>query len=95
MAYYEEDGGKEDVIPELPLIISTNGDYVKLRVGPEEEEYDAEHEIEGSLLCYWVKRVMLFLFIGLLAFVFFNWVGPYIMDKVCYCFCFCNCDYCR
>ncbi|XP_028762743.1 uncharacterized protein LOC114721098 isoform X1 [Neltuma alba] len=92
MAYYGDDGGRAEVIPELPLRICSddnNGDYVKLRHGPENAEpatavgEAAEVSPTGRVgsLWYWVKLLILAVCIGLLVAVFLKWVGPFFMDK--------------
>lgn len=94
MTYYEHDGGRVEVVPELTLKIRTdddNGDYVKLRPGPEDTEPEAavggaaepSPPARGGSLWYWVKLVVLFICLGLLVAVFLKWVGPFFMDKVC------------
>ncbi|KAF3448435.1 hypothetical protein FNV43_RR09148 [Rhamnella rubrinervis] len=82
MTYYEEDG-RGEVAPQLGLRIGgdgNNGDYVKL-----EEGLDAPLEPStprrGGALWYWFRFVLLLVCLGLLAWVFLTWVGPFFMDK--------------
>lgn len=92
MTYNEEDGHHE-VVPELGLRIGggdNNGDYVKLRKGP--DEFGLEEGFDGSVepssprrrgcFCYWLRFVLLLGLLGLLGGVFVKWVGPFLMDKV-------------
>lgn len=98
MTHHEDDdGAKVEVLPELTITICTDdskGEYVKLRPGPEDSEPEVEVAVgeaaeepsspsRGGSLWYWVKLVVLLLCLGLLLAVFFKWVGPFFMDKVC------------
>ena len=98
MTYYEDDGGRGEVVPELTFPTHTdhyNGDYVKLRCGPDDSEPEATLEAVAEpppptrrwFIWYWVKLVLLFVCLGLLAAVFIKWVGPFFMDKVFNLFC--------
>lgn len=35
------------------------------------------------LVWWWARLIILLIFVGLLAAVFFKWVGPFVMNKVC------------
>lgn len=93
MTYYETDGGgrREEVVPDVTLTIQSddgNGDYVKLRANADDgSPPGAAAELSPPTLraavWYWVKLVVLFLFLGFLAVVVLVWVGPYFIDKVC------------
>lgn len=73
------------VCPELKLRIEDeNGDYVKLG---EEDGCEQEGGLEpssptqGRSLWWWMKVVLLFIFLGALAVVFLKWVGPFLIEK--------------
>lgn len=94
MTYYEHDDESVEVVPDLTIKICTgdnNGDYVKLRPGPEDSEPEAtlggaaepSPPARGRSLWYWVKLVVFLICLGLLIAVFLKWVGPFFMDKVC------------
>nr|AFK35559.1 unknown [Lotus japonicus] len=63
-----------------------DGDYVKLRWGTQ----DSQSEVAlpsppprgAAKLWFWVKLVASFLCLGLLAFIVFQWVGPFFIEKV-------------
>lgn len=87
-----------EVVPELKVRVEgdddgVNGKRVSLRQRLL-EECEAEDTYllvkEPAFSCiprrsiwFWVKLGVLLTFIGLLAAVFFRWVGPFLMDKVC------------
>ncbi|KAJ7952422.1 TVP38/TMEM64 family membrane protein [Quillaja saponaria] len=88
MTDYKEDDGEGEVVRELRMRIGSecddnNGDYVKLRESPEDSEAVTDPPSSGrrGSFWYWVKLVLAFMFLGLLAGVFFKWVGPFFMDK--------------
>lgn len=93
MTYYENDGGgrREEVVPDVTLTIQSddsNGDYVKLRANnndgsPPGAAAEPSPPTIRAAVWYWVKLVVLFLFLGFLAVVVLVWVGPYFIDKVC------------
>lgn len=87
-----------EVMPELKVRVEgddngVNGKRVTLRQRlleecEAEERYLLVKEpafscIQRRSIWFWVKLGVLFTFIGLLAAVFFRWVGPFLMDKVC------------
>lgn len=75
--------GDDDIVePELKMRIEEDkhGDYVKLTPSGELEEA-SKGRIRCGFLCKWMKFALLFSFLGGLAFVFFRWVGPFVMDK--------------
>lgn len=67
------------------------GDYVIMRES--EGQIGESEEVTGSnsmmmtisrwwcLIWWWAKLILLVLFLGVLAAVFFKWVGPFFMDK--------------
>ena len=91
MTYYENDGGgrREEVVPDVTLTIQSddsNGDYVKLRANnndgsPPGAAAEPSPPTIRAAVWYWVKLVVLFLFLGFLAVVVLVWVGPYFIDK--------------
>ncbi|KAG4135073.1 hypothetical protein ERO13_D08G193700v2 [Gossypium hirsutum] len=85
-----------EVMPELKVRVEgddngVNGKRVTLRQRlleecEAEERYLLVKEpafscIQRRSIWFWVKLGVLFTFIGLLAAVFFRWVGPFLMDK--------------
>ncbi|XP_015901596.1 uncharacterized protein LOC107434626 [Ziziphus jujuba] len=91
MTYNEEDDRRE-VVPELGLRIGggdNNGDYVKLKKGPDEVELEEGLDVSvvepssprRGCFCYWLRFVLLLGFLGLLVGVFIKWVGPFLLDK--------------
>ncbi|TYI70323.1 hypothetical protein E1A91_D08G213300v1 [Gossypium mustelinum] len=85
-----------EVMPELKVRVEgddngVNGKRVTLRQRlleecEAEERYllvkePAFSRIQRRSIWFWVKLGVLFTFIGLLAAVFFRWVGPFLMDK--------------
>ncbi|XP_061357885.1 uncharacterized protein LOC133302151 [Gastrolobium bilobum] len=67
------------------------GDYFKLRWSLQDSQPQQEAEAtdtepspsaRGADLWYWVKLVVSFLCLGLLALVVFKWVGPFFIEKV-------------
>ena len=89
MTYYKEEGGGE-VVPELGMRfaggdVENAGEYVKLRSGPEECGPDSAESPPGIVAgswWYWIRLVLLLACAGLLAGIFFRWIGPFFMDKV-------------
>lgn len=88
MTYYEDEGGGRRV-EVVCQIEDNNGDYVKLGPGAVDDSPPAAAEEEPSApgrrsaLWFWVKLVVVILFVGSLAVVVIKWVGPYFIDKVC------------
>ncbi|KAI9082754.1 hypothetical protein K1719_035328 [Acacia pycnantha] len=86
MTYDEDDGGGDELVPQLTLRIENddkNGGYVKLR--PEAQDSEPEGSLSEAAtcsLCYWVKLVLFLAFLGFLAAAVILWVGPFFMDKV-------------
>ncbi|GAB4856978.1 hypothetical protein Ancab_014891 [Ancistrocladus abbreviatus] len=91
-----EEEGNDDVVvvvPELKLRSEDKyGDYVKLPrkvQGLEPEVLNVlEEELEPStprikcgVFYKWAKFLLLLAFVGVLAAVFFIWIGPFLMDK--------------
>lgn len=82
----------DDSATTLKGIEDNEGDFVKLPVYEVTEvERDEEEVGKGKswmgrlkcrqLLCRWVMYLVLFSLAGVLAFVFFRWVAPMLMDK--------------
>ncbi|GKU95421.1 hypothetical protein SLEP1_g8785 [Rubroshorea leprosula] len=97
MTYYEEDeNGGDKVVPELTLRVEGDSADCKEGCAKLRERLLEECEAEGEGLClkgpafssgwrgavwYWLKLVLLFVILALLAVVFLKWVGPFFMDK--------------
>ncbi|KAE8710835.1 putative LRR receptor-like serine/threonine-protein kinase [Hibiscus syriacus] len=97
MTFYDDtiniEGG--EVVPELKLRVEgddgVNGKGETLRQRLLEECEAGERDLSvqepgfcslrGRSIWFWIKSGILFTFIGLLAAVFFKWVGPFLMDK--------------
>ena len=84
-----EEGGQIEVnIDEL------KGEYVNMRevegqhgqseggVGSNSDSMMMTSGRWWCLIWWWAKLILLILFLGVLAAVFFKWVGPFFMDKV-------------
>lgn len=105
MTYREEDGGTDEVVPELCLRVggdANHGDYVKLKQGPHDREAEegsggvgepSSPTRRGGCLWYWVKLLVLCISLGLLTAVCIKWVGPFFMDKVGF-LCESDCSFC-
>ncbi|GMI76343.1 hypothetical protein like AT1G12450 [Hibiscus trionum] len=85
-----------EVVPELKLRVEGDDDGVngkgealrrRLLEECEAEERDLSVQepafsyLRRRSIWFWIKLGILFTFIGLLAAVFFKWVGPFLMDK--------------
>ncbi|CAJ1943462.1 unnamed protein product [Sphenostylis stenocarpa] len=89
MTYYENDSGgrRGEVVTDVTFTIQPddcNGDYVKLRPGPDDGSSAVVEPSPPTIratVWYWMKLVMLFLCLGFLAVVVLVWVGPLFMDK--------------
>ena len=92
---YEENVDRGEVVPELIIGIGgeddlAKGEYVKLRQCPGDCEpaevfvgaMESSSPKRIGCLWYWVRLVLLFMCLGLLAAVFIKWVGPFLMDRV-------------
>lgn len=77
------DGGR---IMEVEVdLIHTNdggGDYIKLKWPPQDSQPEPALPSLLSASWYWLKLLVSFLCLGLLALVVFKWVGPFFIDKV-------------
>ncbi|XP_057417492.1 uncharacterized protein LOC130711773 [Lotus japonicus] len=83
MTYYEDEGGgrRVEVVCQIEDN-NINGDYVKLGPGAVDDSPPAPPAPgRRSALWFWVKLVVLILFVGSLAVVVIKWVGPYFIDK--------------
>ncbi|KAK9927411.1 hypothetical protein M0R45_024595 [Rubus argutus] len=91
---YEENVDRGEVVPELIIGIGgeddvAKGEYVKLRQCPGDCEpaevfvgaMESSSPKRIGCLWYWVRLVLLFMCLGLLAAVFIKWVGPFLMDR--------------
>lgn len=97
MTGYDDDCGgelKKEVVSDLTITIEADdnkGDYIKLiscsdegsPLGVAEEKEDCSPPARRSVVWYWIKMVLLFLFLGFCAVAVLKWVGPYFIDKVC------------
>ncbi|XP_022152794.1 uncharacterized protein LOC111020425 isoform X2 [Momordica charantia] len=95
MTYHETENGRgggevvvaEDITVGIGCDRNNNGDYVTLGQTPRNCEAEvpshggSEPCSPGRSLWLWVRLVVLFAFLGLLAAVFFKWVGPFFMNK--------------
>ncbi|GMH09470.1 hypothetical protein Nepgr_011311 [Nepenthes gracilis] len=90
MTYVGKENDEDVRVPELKLKIEDeNGDYVKLPRWEDSEPEDlnllseepSTPRIKCGFFCKWVKFLLLFTFIGVVAFVFFKWILPFLMDK--------------
>ncbi|KAL5064373.1 hypothetical protein RYX36_026110 [Vicia faba] len=87
-----DDELKKGVVPDLTITIEADdnkGDYIKLLpcsdegspLGASEEKEECAPPARRSVVWYWIKMVLLFLFLGFLAVAVLKWVGPYFIDK--------------
>lgn len=87
--------GASDVgVAQLSLRIDDpNGEYVNLKEAEVQIVDDFNNGLGDSdlvvrssrcwLVWWWARLIILLIFVGVLAAVFFKWVGPFVMDKVC------------
>lgn len=90
--------GVSDVgVAQLSLRIEDpKGDYVNLSEAEVQnvDDMDICNDVVGEsgsvmssdrcwLVWWWARLIILLIFVGLLAAVFFKWVGPFVMNKVC------------
>lgn len=85
--------GASDVgMPQLSLRIDDpNGEYVNLKEAEVQIVDDFNNGLGDSdlvvrssrcwLVWWWARLIILLIFVGVLAAVFFKWVGPFVMDK--------------
>lgn len=85
-------GASEVGVAQLSVRIEDpKGDYVNLK-GTEVENVDDNYNGVGDsdlvltssswwLVWWWARLIILLIFVGLLAAVFFKWVGPFVMNK--------------
>ncbi|KAG5089863.1 hypothetical protein AAZX31_01G199500 [Glycine max] len=83
MTYFEEDAINDDGdrVRDVERNHDGGGEYVKLVWDPQPEAVPT-HRGGSSRLWYWVKLVLCFLCLGLLALVAFEWVAPLFIEKV-------------
>ncbi|CAK8562794.1 unnamed protein product [Lathyrus sativus] len=92
MTGYDDDYGgelKKEVVPDLTITIEADdnkGDYIKLAPCSDEGSplgaaEECSPPARRSIVWYWIKMVLLFLFLGFLAVAVLKWVGPYFIDK--------------
>lgn len=83
MTYFEEDAINDDGdrVRDVERNHDGGGEYVKLVWDPQPEAVPT-HRGGSSRLWYWVKLVLCFLCLGLLALVAFKWVVPLFTEKV-------------
>lgn len=85
-------------VPQLKLRIEDpKGDYVILKEaeagnGIGFDDNGAGASCSTTITCsrwwslwWWAKLILLLTFLGVLAAVFFKWIGPFFMDKVQFC----------
>jgi hypothetical protein len=84
-------GLKKEVVSDLTITIEADdnkGDYIKLSsdesLPPVAVVEECSPPSRRSTMWYWVKMVLLFLFLGFSAVAVIKWIGPYLIDKVCY-----------
>ncbi|XP_047327297.1 TVP38/TMEM64 family membrane protein slr0305-like [Impatiens glandulifera] len=89
---YDAKSVDDELVPVLKLKVeSDKGDYVKLAGSITEEgkccSFYEDQPPSPKPICgwwgfwWWTKAVILLTFLGILAAVFFLWVGPFFMDK--------------
>ncbi|TKY70878.1 SNARE associated Golgi protein [Spatholobus suberectus] len=79
MTYAEEDEINDGARTRDVERTHDGGHYIKLRWDSQPEATASNRR--GSGLWYWVKLVLCFLCLGLLALVAFKWVGPFFVEK--------------
>ncbi|KAK2409562.1 SNARE associated Golgi protein family [Trifolium repens] len=81
-------GLKKEVVSDLTITIEADdnkGDYIKLSsdesLPPVAVVEECSPPSRRSTVWYWVKMVLLFLFLGFSAVAVIKWIGPYLIDK--------------